>query len=103
MDAPFHSTGKRDYLRYSSDAGQDDGERACEVQDAEPDDEERDAGLAPPLLIEGHGTSRECSCIRCGKEFRPDLSQRCVDTRTVPICPFCGGPIKVEAISGIEE
>ena len=64
---------------------------------------ERDAGLAPPLLIEGHGTSRECSCIRCGKEFRPDLSQRCVDTRTVPICPFCGGPIKVEAISGIEE
>ena len=45
MDAPFHSTGKRDYLRYSSDAGQDDGERACEVQDAEPDDEERDAGL----------------------------------------------------------
>ena len=56
---------------------------------------ERDAGLQPPLLIEGHGSSRECACLRCKQEFEPSLSQKCVNSREVPFCPLCGGPIKV--------
>lgn len=64
---------------------------------------ERDAGLEPPLLVEGHGTSRECACFHCGQEFRSDLPQRSVDSRTVPFCPSCGGPIKVEKRRGDEK
>ncbi|CBK19798.2 uncharacterized protein [Blastocystis hominis] len=59
---------------------------------------ERDAGLEPPLLVEGHGTSRECACFHCGQEFRSDLPQRSVDSRTVPFCPSCGGPIKPKIV-----
>lgn len=55
---------------------------------------ERKAGLAPPTLIEGHGTCSQCACVLCKQEYDPNVPQIAVNTRTVPFCSKCGGQIK---------
>lgn len=60
---------------------------------------ERRAGLAPPLLIEGHGTSASSRCWKCQCEYDLNRIQSAVNHRIVPMCSQCGkGLIKPEIV-----
>ena len=60
---------------------------------------ERKAGLEPPRLIEGHGTSASCSCTSCGYSYSLDVAQRAVNNRILATCGVCGeGLIKPDIV-----
>ena len=58
----------------------------------------QDAGSC--RVLELHGTSRYCLCLECNARFNPDdIQQRMESGVEIPVCDYCGGPLKSATIS----
>lgn len=57
---------------------------------------DRAAGLAPPLLLEAHGSFATAACIERGCAAAADVAavRAAVDAGTIPACGACGGLVK---------
>jgi len=51
-------------------------------------------------VLELHGTSRHCVCLKCDARYDPDLVQQRLESGVeVPLCDKCGGLLKSATIS----
>jgi NAD-dependent deacetylase len=51
-------------------------------------------------VLELHGTSRFCLCLKCNARFDPDEIQQCLESGVeIPLCRHCGGFLKSATIS----
>ncbi len=51
-------------------------------------------------VLELHGTSRHCVCLKCNERYDPDLIQERLEAAVdVPLCDKCGGLLKSATIS----
>jgi len=51
-------------------------------------------------ILELHGTSRHCTCLKCGERFETDdIQERLESGLEIPLCDKCGGLIKSATIS----
>jgi len=51
-------------------------------------------------VLELHGTSRHCLCLKCGERFEADeIQERLESGLEIPLCDKCGGFIKSATIS----
>jgi NAD-dependent deacetylase len=51
-------------------------------------------------VLELHGTSRSCLCLKCDARFDPDEIQESLDAGVeIPLCRHCGGLLKSATIS----
>ncbi len=51
-------------------------------------------------VLELHGTSRYCVCLKCDAHFDPDEIQKTLEAGTeIPLCQHCGGLVKSATIS----
>jgi NAD-dependent deacetylase len=58
------------------------------------------AGNSEEKVIQLHGTAMYVSCLNCGKKFdREGIQQRFQETKKVPYCDACNGPLKPATIS----
>jgi len=58
------------------------------------------AGNSDEKVIQLHGTAMYVSCLNCGKKFdREGIQERFQNTKKVPYCDDCNGPLKPATIS----
>jgi NAD-dependent deacetylase len=57
-----------------------------------------DAGSS--RILELHGSSRHCVCVKCSQRYDPDLIQERLEGGVeIPLCDSCGGFLKVGTVS----
>jgi NAD-dependent deacetylase len=57
-----------------------------------------DAGSS--RILELHGSSRHCICVKCSQRYDPDLIQERLEGGVeIPLCNSCGGFLKVGTVS----